>query len=165
MEINEKEVLSLITKKCVFTNEKKEQLHVTNVAPKFIYCSHPLTEVDFDTNIECVAELTLETQQVQCVRLCFWYDRASKKISDKILVIPSNISYVEVEMKEGKSYFRSCIFTEIADYIIQLEELPSEDMMRILANSIVNLNDGDKSLIKSCRLYNKELKVIKIVDL
>lgn len=155
MQLPEERILELISTENYFTDETKKQIPVEKVCPKFIYRRHELSETEYDTDIECVAELTIKGQ-TQLKRLCLWYDTKSEKISDMILIMPLTISYYEVEMIDGSSSW-GFIFNEQLSYIRESQGANHDDYIRIIAVSHVKCCEGQPEDIKSCILYDQNL--------
>lgn len=155
MELHEKEILRLISETKDFISENKEKLRVTKILPQFIYKCHPFLCGDFDLDLEGVAELTIEGE-AQIYRLCCWYNTKSKKLFDKILVMPSNLSYLRVETLKGEVFWFH-IEKAIYDYIIQCDNFAFEHHMRCITISYMRDRGKEIEEIKESRLYDNHL--------
>lgn len=165
MSINSKEILSLIGKDKVSIEKKKEKLsdadvmdrlNVEDVKPLFLYKHHHLDEVQYDTDIECVAMLTEAGKKPRLVRLCCWFNSKDKKLYDKIFVMEQNLHYMKVIMNDKTELYHDIDDDEYT-YITQLKDTAYEDSIRLDARKIAKFNDRCPDDIESAMLLDTNL--------
>ncbi len=157
MEIDERHILNLVTTELTFMNELKQPLVVTSILPFFIYLHNPLDEKDFDTNFEFVAKLNFSNSKSAIRRICCWYNKTKQILYNKALVMPSNISYIRVNVVGKDILYGGYILNEQLECILKSDEFSQRDVLWREAKNVTS-RYSENNCPSKCTLYDSNLK-------